>query len=655
MTDVIKLHKTDGIPNEYGPNSLYIYRDSEERIVLALTDSTGDIIYTTHTTLSINNLITSRLAAIIDKPNGIAGLDPDGKVKVAQIPEEITLPCLALTGPLSVVVNSVTAYYIVGYSVFDDYTVSSTSGSVTNMLDSVYFTAPSTPGAVIVTLNGIPHSIDVIPESDHVNTPTITSPVMGATQLGPEVSYTSNDFSVTGTADTHISSDWQIATDGSFINIVESITDSATDKTTYTVSNLAANTAYFARVRYKGNIHGYSNWSKLIYIVTSMYYVASIEEAKLVASNKATNDFFGSSVDLDDNAFRMIVGSPNTDHSSGTNCGTAYIYRRAGSFWEQEAMLTRVSPQSNDFFGSSVAIDSTGTRVAIGAKGADDNRGIVHIYLRVGTTWSLESSITRIGAQVGDYLGISIDIDGVADRVIVGGLGRGYVFRREGLLWYEEIGDTGAGLFGHSVAISTDGLRVVVSLPELDHTSLTKAGMLYVFIRDNQNWTLEQTLVANDASSNDYLGWSVDINDDGSVIVAGAHGSSPDNETEGGSVYVYKRSGTTWSQDTKLIASDVHEYDRFGQSVAISPDGVNVIIGTPYTDVAGTINAGAGYLYVDSPSYGWIQAHKLISTDRHDDDLLGSSVSISNSRIALSSPLCDISGSQDAGAVYIYR
>lgn len=90
-------------------------------------------------------------------------------------------------------------------------------------------------------------------KTSYITTPSITSPTNGATNQGPNVTFTSSSFSSTVTGETHTSSDWQLATDIGFTNIFASATNDAVNKTSWTVNNLTANTTYYARVRYKGS------------------------------------------------------------------------------------------------------------------------------------------------------------------------------------------------------------------------------------------------------------------------------------------------------------------------------------------------------------------------------------------------------------------
>lgn len=87
MSSKLKFYKVDSIPAIIEPDSMYIYKDISDRIVLAITDTTGNIIYTTHNTTSIVSLINSYIDGIIDQPNGIPGLSNTGKVNILTISE----------------------------------------------------------------------------------------------------------------------------------------------------------------------------------------------------------------------------------------------------------------------------------------------------------------------------------------------------------------------------------------------------------------------------------------------------------------------------------------------------------------------------------------------------------------------------------------
>lgn len=98
-----------------------------------------------------------------------------------------------------------------------------------------------------------------------ITTPSITSPAAGATGISRTPTLTSSAFAVTGGADTHASSRWQVATDAAFANLVVDSGNSTTAKTSYTLgSNLNYGTTYYARVLHNGTTLGSSSWSPAV-------------------------------------------------------------------------------------------------------------------------------------------------------------------------------------------------------------------------------------------------------------------------------------------------------------------------------------------------------------------------------------------------------
>jgi len=141
--------------------------------------------------------------------------------------------------------------------------------------------------------------------------------------------------------------------------------------------------------------------------------------------------------------------------------------------------------------------------------------------------------------------------------------------------------------FGWSVAISGD--TAVVS-SRFDDPS----GSVYVFVRSGTTWTEQAKLTASDASGSfrDFFGWSVSISGDTAVV--GSRGDE-DAGSFSGSVYVFVRSCTTWTEQAKLTASDAAAFDFFGSSVAISGD--TAVIGAHGEDHI-RVNSGSAYVFV---------------------------------------------------------
>jgi hypothetical protein len=127
--------------------------------------------------------------------------------------------------------------------------------------------------------------------------------------------------------------------------------------------------------------------------------------------------------------------------------------------------------------------------------------------------------------------------------------------------------------FGSSVSISADGNTVLIGAPDEDTSPNSSNGAAYVFTRSGTTWTQQAKLLASDAATNDNFGLSVDISSNGNTALIGAPYESTSPNTNNGAVYVFTRSGTTWTQRQKIVLEDATSSYLFGGVVSISGDG----------------------------------------------------------------------------------
>lgn len=245
--------------------------------------------------------------------------------------------------------------------------------------------------------------------------------------------------------------------------------------------------------------------------------------------------------------------------------------------------------------------------------------------------------------------------------------------------------------FGISVAISGDTVIVGARSEDSAATgvngnqvdnSLDGAGAAYVFVRNGSVWTQQAYLKASNTGMFDLFGSSVAI--EGDTVVIGAVGESSaanivngdqtDNSAAGaGAVYVFVRSGVTWTQQAYLKASNTGAGDEFGQSLAIAGD--TLIVGAAGEDSAATgVNgsqannaasrAGAAYVFVRSGAL-WSQQAYLKASNTDANDNFGGSVAISGDTIIVGAVVeagasTGVNGNQadnsasEAGAAYVF-
>ena len=175
--------------------------------------------------------------------------------------------------------------------------------------------------------------------------------------------------------------------------------------------------------------------------------------------------------------------------------------------------------------------------------------------------------------------------------------------------------------FGNAVAISGD---TVIIGSKLDDTSAgTDAGSAYVFVRSGTFWSQQQKLTASDGAAGDNFGVSVAISGDTVIVGAEQHVVSG---SASGAAYVFTRSGTVWTQQQRLLAFS--SGDLFGHSVALSAD--MALIGAPFHDSNNYTDSGAVYGFTRSGSV-WSLASMFAASDANIQYYFGYSVAISGS------------------------
>jgi uncharacterized protein (TIGR03437 family) len=201
--------------------------------------------------------------------------------------------------------------------------------------------------------------------------------------------------------------------------------------------------------------------------------------------------------------------------------------------------------------------------------------------------------------------------------------------------------------FGAAVAISGD--TAVVGVPDFDASGATNAGTVFVFVRADSVWSQQAQLTASDAANNDNFGAAVAIS--GDTIIVGAYGDDNGFNSDQGAAYVFTRSGTTWSQQAKLSASQGAANDWFGYAVAVS--GETAIIGAPLDDFSGTVNQGTAYVFTRSGTT-WSQQQQLNAAAAADSDNFGFAVALQNETTVVGAPADDVNGNSDQGSAYVF-
>ena len=179
-----------------------------------------------------------------------------------------------------------------------------------------------------------------------------------------------------------------------------------------------------------------------------------------------------------------------------------------------------------------------------------------------------------------------------------------------------------------------------------DDDTGTNSGAAYVFVRSGTTWTQQDKLLASDGIGNESFGFSVALSGE-TALVGASKATAPLSQS--GAAYVYVRSGSSWTQQDKLIPDDPEGFSGFGLSVGISGD--TAVVGK-FVDSTFAFAAGSAYVFSRSGT-SWAQQDKLTPADRAAQQEFGHSVSISGDTVVVGAPKDDDLG-VDAGAAYIF-
>jgi len=385
----------------------------------------------------------------------------------------------------------------------------------------------------------------------------------------------------------------------------------------------------------------------------------------------APGDQFGIRTCINSLGNIALVGAFGADLPSKFNAGAAYFYTGSGNNWVQVAKVTGSDGATNDRFGSSVAINSSGNIAVIGAFNDDINGlsdvGSAYIFTGNGINWAQAAKITGNDSTSQDFFGHSVAINSSGDTILIGvynddvggvlNIGSAYIFTGNGANWAQAAKITGndstsQDFFGHSVAINSSGNVAVISAYEDDINGMSNVGSAYIFTGNARNWVQVAKITGNDGSANDGFGSSVAINSGGNIILIGAYNEDT-FYTDQGAAYVFTGNGSNWIQTAKIIANDIGDFDSFGASVDLNEAGDVAIISATFEDPKQIYSdnlitsAGAAYIFSGSPS-NWNQIVKLFAPlDLQVNANYGTSVSIN------SLGQVGIIGSYNSNAAYI--
>lgn len=315
------------------------------------------------------------------------------------------------------------------------------------------------------------------------------------------------------------------------------------------------------------------------------------EQKGLDINGEATSDQSGKAVSLSADGDLIAIGA-HFNADNGTKSGHVRVYAWSGSAWVQQGADID-GEAAYDQSGSSVSLSSDGSTLAIGAPfngGTGTNAGHARIYVWNGSAWTQRG--LDINAETsGDQCGYSVSLNDDGTTVAIsspsnddnGALsGQARIFDWSGTAWTQRgldiDGEAADDLAGYSVSLSADGNTVAIG-SHRSHDGGNDAGHVRVFTWSGSTWTQKGINVPGTKGFGNF-GTSVELSDDGNIIVASAPYHSIGTYAFEGTARVFKWSGSAWVQEGTTI-NGINDNDHLGSSVAISGDGTTIALGTP--------------------------------------------------------------------------
>ena len=300
--------------------------------------------------------------------------------------------------------------------------------------------------------------------------------------------------------------------------------------------------------------------------------------------------------------------------------------------------------------------------------GGVEDIGAVFVYQNNNGTVTNQTAVQPDGhaaqeTSFGDnaQFGWDVDFDETASRMIVGGAkwssagvaqhGQAFVFTRSGAnTWTQEAAITAEGgnvasmYFGSSVAMSKDGDTVAIGARNRTHSGITGAGSVYIYTRTGTTWSYQATLAPSDSGIY-YAGNHVSIDDSGDRVAFGTNYSDFNGVANNGGFYVFKRTGTSWAEEAHVVGGATTR--QMGIDTMISGDGETVVVG----------HGAYEYIMIYTRSGStWSNQATIKGTTTGSSDGFGESVAISKSgNVAIATAWKDDDDGSNSGNVFVFK
>ena len=358
------------------------------------------------------------------------------------------------------------------------------------------------------------------------------------------------------------------------------------------------------------------------------------------------DDYFGgtgvlvdanTTIALSANGSTLVIGAPRWTTDGGVPTGSAFVFEYDAGSWAQTAQLTgSKATDSGEWFGWSVAVSRDGAVIAVGAMrdemSSPLDTGLVYVFERSGTSWSDATEDAILSTTIAEF----------------------------------------GHDFGCSTGMSGDGSVIVAGARYASNSSVAE-GQAYICLEPAGGWsswiggdTETARLEMSTVEANAYMGASIAVSVDGSVVVAGAPYHN-DTHADDGVAFVFEEPAAGWDENypvatvvnesAKLTGSTPDDISYLAETeAAISDDGSIIALGCPYYSGTHSV-AGAVFVYHRSGSWADATEDQIVeATDPSVSDFFGVSLSLTaeGGYLLVGATGDDLDGS-DKGSAYLYQ
>ena len=272
----------------------------------------------------------------------------------------------------------------------------------------------------------------------------------------------------------------------------------------------------------------------LFFVLSAIITNAQVWQEKNSITSTDGGSRFGYSVSLNANGDVVAIGNYDSD-LNGNDAGHTEIYSNDTPNWNKIG-LNIIGEAASDLSGYSVSMSADGNIVAIGAPWNDgvSYGGHVRVFKNIGGTWT----------QLGN------DIDGAS--------------------W---------DISGSNVSLSADGNTLALSAASWQDGDNKRTGYVKIFSLSGNNWTQKGSMLKGE-NAYDQFGTSLNLSKNGGSVAVGAHNAN--NDFGYVKVYNFESSGNTWVESTKI--SGEFQYHYVGYSVSLNSDGSILAVGSREKD-----------------------------------------------------------------------